>query len=254
MRLVAFCEAAADFRIASELLDRILREAGPDWVSDVLEANPEGVRTWRGDGEGQAFFDLHDLTTHVKQLGIRVPHGHFDGRPGITDAVMGRTAFAIVRALARHGEPVDAVVMIRDMDDQPERAKGLHQARIEAQSLAVFRIVLGCAHPMREAWVLCGFEPDDDDEHARLHALRQELGFAPNEQAHQLDATNDQAKRSAKRILGVLTNGDREREQRCWQATSLHTLRDRGEQTGLRAYLIELKDHVVSLVARKRRA
>lgn len=36
MRLVAFCEAAADFQIASDLVDRILREGGPDWVADVL--------------------------------------------------------------------------------------------------------------------------------------------------------------------------------------------------------------------------
>jgi hypothetical protein len=277
MRLVAFCEAAADFRTASELLDRVLRERGPDWIAAVLDTAPEGIRSWRGDGEGHAFFDLHDLTTHVKQLGIRVPHGHFDGRPGITDAVMGRTAFAIVRALARHGEPVDAVVVIRDMDDQPERAKGLHQARIEAQrqavirdmddqperakglhqarieaqSLAAFRIVLGCAHPMREAWVLCGFEPDGDEERSQLQALRQELGFSPSNHAHRLDAKDEHAKRSAKRVLRILTGGDHAREQRCWQVTSLETLHDRGEQTGLRDYLVELEDHVVSLVVRK---
>jgi hypothetical protein len=119
------------------------------------------------------------------------------------------------------------------------------------QSLAAFRIVLGCAHPMREAWVLCGFEPDGDEERSRLQVLRQELGFSPSEHSHRLDAKDEHAKRSAKRVLRILTGGDHAREQRCWQVTSLETLHDRGEQTGLRAYLIELEDHVVSLVVRK---
>lgn len=250
MRLVAFCEAAADFQIASELVDRVLREAGPDWVGDVLDTAPDGVRSWRGIGGGM-FFVLRDLTKHADDLGVRVLHGHFDGRPGAADAVMGRTVFAIVRTLVNRGDAIDAALVIRDMDDQPERQTGLGHARTEARAWATFRIVLGCARAKREAWVLCGFEPENDDEHARLNELRQELGFQPHEHAYRLDAKDEQAKRSAKRVLRQLTGDDRGREEQCWKETPLDTLRARGELTGLRDYLEELEQHLVPLITRR---
>lgn len=204
MRLVAFCEAAADFRIASDLVDRVLRHEGPDWIAGVLDTAPEAARSWRDDGHGHAFFVLRDLSKHVDSLAVRVPHGHFDGRPGAADALMGRTAFAIVRNLVKRGEAIDAALLIRDMDDRPDRQTGLGQARTEAQNWATFRIILGCARPKREAWVLGGFEPESDDERARLNELRRELGFQPHEHAHRLDAKDEQAKRNAKRVLRAL--------------------------------------------------
>lgn len=250
MKLVVFCEAVADFQIASDLVDRVLRHDGPGWVADVLDAAPDGLRSWRGDGRGNLFFDLHHLAKHVEQLAIRVPHGHFDGCPGAADAVMGRTALSIVRHLVRRGEVIDAVLVVRDMDDQPERETGLGQARTEARSWATFRIVLGCASPMREAWVLCGFDPETDEERARLEELRQELGFQPHEQAHHLDAQDEQARRSAKRVLRLLGGDDREREERCWKHTALDKLRARGVVTGLCNYLDEIRQYIVPLLRR----
>jgi hypothetical protein len=238
----------ADYRIASDLVDRVLREDGPDWVADVLDAAPDGIRSWRGDGRGNAFFDLHQLTKHVEQLAIRVPHGYFDGRPGAADAVMARTALSIVRHFVKHAEIIDAVLLVRDMDDQPERETGLGQARAEAGSWATFKIILGCANPMREAWVLCGFDPETEEERVHLEELRQELGFQPHEQAHQLDAQDEQAKRSAKRVLRLLTGDNRDREERCWKHTALDKLRARGTVTGLCSYLDEIREHLVPLV------
>ena len=157
MRLIAFCEAAADFRTAAGLLDRVLGEEGPSWIADLLGEHPDSVRTWHLDGAGRAFFDVHDLRGYVKQHAIRVPHGHFDGRPGGAGALMARTVFQIVRALNRRPdeEGIEAVVLVWDMDDQPDaRRGGLTSARTEARRWATFEIVLGCASPMREAWVL----------------------------------------------------------------------------------------------------
>lgn len=249
MRLVAFCEAPADFRIASDLIDRVLREEGSSWVLDVMDAAPDEIRSWRRDGEGREFFDIHKVRDYAREFSVRVPHGHFDGRPGAAGALMARTVFSIVRALARTGETVDGVVVIWDMDDQPKsRRDGLEQARTEARSWATFRIILGCPDPMREAWVLCGFEPDGEDEHVRLSELRQELGFSPEIAAHLLTAKDKQAKRSARRVLGQLTNADRVREESCWKETPLDTLRARGEAAGLRAYLVEIKQHLVPLL------
>jgi hypothetical protein len=248
MRLVVFCEASADFQVAADLIDRVLRHESPGWVAEVLDTAPEGIRSWRGDGQGGAFFDVHQLAKQVDQLAIRVPHGYFDGRPGAADAMMARTVFSIVRNLVKRGESIDAALLIRDMDDQPERETGIGQARTEALAWATFRIVVGCAKPLREAWVLCGFDPQTDDERARLAAVRRELGFHPHEHAHQLTAKDERAKRSAKRVLRLLTADDRDREAQCWQRVPLDVLRSRGALTGLRDYLDEVRRHLVPLV------
>lgn len=134
------------------------------------------------------------------------------------------------------------------MDDRPDRRTGLEQARTEAW--AAFPIIVGCADPKREAWVLCGFEPEGDEEHALLDDLRRELGFHPHIDAHQLDSTDEHAKRSAKRVLGLLVGDDLDREARCWQQAPLDTLRARGERTGLRAFLDELELQLIPLVMR----
>ena len=248
MQLFVFCEAPADFRIASELVDRMLRESGPAWLGDLLEVAPEAVRSWHGDSDERTFFDIHKLDAYARRLSVRVPHGHFDGRPGRAGAAMARTVFAILRKLVQNGTVVDAVLVMWDMDDRPaERRMGLEQARSEATKWAVFRIVFGCPNAMREAWVLGGFDPEGDQEEQCMKELRRELGFSPNEEAHRLDASDEQARRSAKRVLRQLTGGDHQREARCWNQTPLATLRKRGGETGLRAYLDEITQHLVPL-------
>ena len=245
MRLLVFCEAEGDFRTASGLVDRVLHEEGPTWVADLMGTHAEAIREWIGDGRGATFFDVHDLRHHEKRLGVLVPQGHFDGKPRAPDAGMARRAFAITREL-RKREAVDAVLLVRDMDHQgKERRAGLDQARTEALRWASFAIVLGWADPMREAWVLAGFEPESDDEREQLRTLREELGFHPCEAAHELGARNEQAKRSPKRVLGELTAGDPDREARCWTHTPLDRLRARGVHSGLRAFLDEVKHHLV---------
>lgn len=246
MKLVVFCEAPADFRTAAGLIDRVLREHGPQWVADMLEHHPEGIREWVGDGQGRTFFDVHRLSDYVKQHDVRVPFGHFDGKPGAADAMMARTIFWLARRMGIAERA--AIVIVRDMDDQgDERRTGLGQARDEALRWASFKIVLGCADPMREAWVLAGFGPESDEERTRLADVRKDLGFHPCENAHELGAKDEQAKRSAKRVLRVLTGDDHEREARCWTEAPLDRVRDRGEKSGLRAFLVEVKDQLLPL-------
>ena len=56
-------------------------------------------------------------------------------------------------------------------------------------------IVVGLAVVERESWVICGYEPQGNDEVARLDAERQKLGFDPRLLSHDLTACkNDQAK------------------------------------------------------------
>ncbi|HEX8698292.1 MAG TPA: hypothetical protein VF815_05615 [Myxococcaceae bacterium] len=243
-RLILFCESPADASTVQGLVERVIREEGPDWLRDLLDGPAEGaqqVLDWVPDNEGRSFFDLHGLSAQARRLGLRIPQGHFDGKPGAAGALMARTAFHVARELALAQEGPEAVLLVWDMDDQgEERRQGLEQARQEAGRLVPFVLLLGCPDPMREAWVLAGFEPETDEEHSRLVELRQELGFHPCQEAHRLDAKKEHARRSPKRVLDALTSGAREREVRCWTAAPLSVMRERGRHSGLAAFLNEV--------------
>lgn len=248
-RLIAFCESPGDFRVAADLVDRVFREEGPSWVADLIGEHPDAVRSWHPSERG-AFFDVHTLRKQAKDLGVPIPHGHFNGRPGGAGALMARTVFHIVRALNRRAsesEAIRVVVLVWDMDQQSsDRRRGLRDARDEAQTWASFQIVIGCPDPEREAWVLAGFEPIDDAERVRLENARRQLGFSPTEQAHRLVPHDD----LPKRVLHALVNGDPEREARCWRETPLDLLWERGEHSGLREYLDEVRRHILPLMTR----
>lgn len=253
--LLVFCEARADFETTAGLVERVLREEAPAWVRDLLDAGPEAasaVLAWHPDKEqheSPPFFDLHHAKDLASRLRVRIPHGHFDGEPGKPGALMARTAFLVARELARRGTPIDAVLLVWDMDDQGEdRRRGVKQGRAAVASIVPFKIVLGCPDPMREAWVLAGFDPETDDERASLAAERQRLGFCPSEEAKQLTAKDEQATHNPKRVLHELTAGDRDREARCWTAAPLETLRARGQASGLTAFLDEVAATVIPLV------
>jgi hypothetical protein len=243
VRLVAFCEAPADFRRVSGLVDLVLRETGASWVVDGLDT-PEVIRTWVPDGSGRAYFDIHKLDAeYISRLGVRTVRGHFDGRPGGAGSAMARKVFLIARALQkqRPEEPIDAVVLVWDTDEQADqRPAAVELACAQARQWNLFRIACGFPDPESEAWVLAGFDPCDDDEHKRLDELRRELRFSPVDEAVRLRDRNKGEPRDIKRVLEVLTGGDSEREQRCWTEPSLATLRQRGRDIGLAAFLDEV--------------
>ncbi len=103
-----------------------------------------------------------------------------------------------------------------------------------------------------ECWVAAGFVPRDDSERERFDALQSDLGFDPTEHADRLDARLGTAKRSAKRVLLVLSHGDAEREAWCWRDASLAELRRRGGYSGLAAFLAEVAAKVAPLLQRGR--
>ncbi len=92
---------------------------------------------------------------------------------------------------------LEAILLIRDQDDQPERRDGLEQARGHDRTGMV--IVIGLAVVERESWVISGFDPADDHEKQKLEDEKRNLGFDPRDRSHELTACkNDQAKRSPK--------------------------------------------------------
>lgn len=242
MKFAMVCEAPADREIAQVLADRVVL-AMVDWADGNLHA----LREWCDSVTADAQNWILEWTTikHLaKALNIRI-HGHFDGEPGAPDAATARRA---VFVLQKTIDP-KAVFLIRDADNHSARRKGLEQAREHFANQPV-RIVIGLAHPEREAWVLAGYVANDKREQELVAAERQNLGFDPCERSAELTAgRDDTAKRSPKRVLNVLTNGSRYREQECWNQTPLEILRKRGEANGLNEYLNEVHTDIVPLFA-----
>lgn len=238
-RFFVIHEAPADFTTATELADRVLTTE-IDWLDESLL---DSQRRWIGEDQPGEPLTWRSIPGRARELGIRV-HGHFNGEPGLADARAARRAIAYV--LQRH-EEVDAILLIRDRDDQAERRDGLDQGRALFSSRT--RVVVGLAIPERECWVLSGFEPKDEVERELLEEEIRHLGFHPCRESHQLTACkDDQAKRSPKRLHAKLIGGERDRERECWQVTALSVLAERGAENGLRDYLQEVKELLVPLI------
>lgn len=230
LKVAVVCEAEADYLTATTLAERVLCQMG-DWVSVVLENCP----LWWGLQQQATFLCWKDVLSLARARNVR-SHGHFGDEPAAPDA---HAARRVLRLLRDSYEDLDGVLLIRDDDRVTARRQGLEQARED--SLWRDRIVIGLAHCKRECWVLAGFDPVDDNEVALLESERQTLGFDPRLEAHQLTAKHDNDKRSAKRVLAVLTKRDAGREARCWETSLLNTLRQRSGNTGLADFLTQIE-------------
>lgn len=82
-----------------------------------------------------------------------------------------------------------------------------------------------------------------------LAQITTKLNFDPCEEAHRLrdDLGED---RNPKLVVRKLTGGDIIREQQCWEETDLEILRVRGANTGLREYLKEVEQRLISILDR----
>jgi hypothetical protein len=239
-RFAVVYEADADYEVVTELADRVLVESINDWLdADQLVYQ----RTWIGQTPAGQRLTWKAIPQLAREAGIRA-HGHFGGEPGLPDAAAARRA---ILYLLETFADLNAILLVRDQDDQPERRGGLEQARMHDRSGLL--IIVGVAVVEREAWVVCGFDPLDREENSRLQSERTGLGFDPREGSHELTACKDDtAKRSPKRVLRVLTGDDRGRELRCWRESSLDVLRRRGGGNGLAAYLREVRSRLAPLI------
>jgi len=243
--IAVVCEADADFRIATDLADRVCCETIKWLDSDLVET----LRTYRGESNSKPFFCWKEIPRVAKRLRIRT-HGHFRSQPGDLEAAATRRALHVCMA---SGQRPDGVILVRDSDNRP-RGEGMRQARDDFESKSGYNaIAIGVAHSKRECWVIAGFAPRTDNESARVHDLTRGatgLGFDPIAHSERLTATDESAKKSPKRILNALTSGDRQREEACWTETPLDTLRMRGQQNGLARYLAEVRDRIGPLFTR----
>jgi hypothetical protein len=241
LRVGVVCEARADCETATGLADRVLREV--EWI-DQLDSL-EQCRTWHEFEPSVHYLAWSRASDEARERRIKA-HGHFGGEPGAEDAGAARRAILVLRDAAPE---LRAILLIRDSDGVSDRRRGLEQARGQFAEIVV---VIGLAHPMRECWVLAGFEPRDDGERQRYSNARQQLGFCPCEHSERLTAKHDHDKASAKRVLGELSGRQHEREAECWRDVPLATLEARGSNNGLRDYLGELRARLMPRIASRR--
>ncbi len=238
-RFAVVYEAEADFQTATELADRVLRDS-ISWLDENLIGNQ---REWIGTSPEGCPLKWTSVKNLARETGIKA-HGHFDGHPGEPDAAAARRAILYLKAVF---SGLNAILLIRDQDNQPERRKGLEQAR--GETFGPTAIIVGLAVVERESWVVCGFCPKDELEQSRLASEVASLGFDPIHKSHTLTAfKNDRDLRSPKRVLRSLSANDSSRECECWQTTSLAVLRARGTENGLAPFLHEVREKLAPLI------
>lgn len=233
------CEGPSDLRTVCPLTDRVVIDHCSEWIDvDTIGS----YREYRGFRRTDPFLNWREvkhLARHHKAVFI----GHFDDGPLHHDAH--RTREAITLLCLRSPEPADAVILVRDGDDEfRSRRDAILHARDTTFAGAEVPVVVGVANRMRECWVLAGFVPRDD-ERERWQAERQRLGFDPCADPHKLEAADATADRSPKRVLSALAGDDHDRERECVTTHPLQVLKDRGEGTGLKAFIVELESRLV---------
>ena len=250
LEFIVIGEAVADVRIACALADRVIREEGPDWLR---EQNPDWLRTWSGlqpNSSHSTWGEIRQLSKRFPELTyLRRPNNLGDKREPPPDYAPARKAI-LLSALLRSEQFPAAIVLVRDLDHQPERMEGMERARDVEQEKIV--VLLAAPNPKRETWVLNGFICQNEHEQAELESIRHEIKFDPCREAERLRYSSQtaRAERNPKEILQRLAGGNREREEKCWTETPLAQLRERGLKTNLSAYLWEIQEKLLPLFSR----
>ncbi len=242
MDIVVIVEGPEDARTACDLADQVIVEDGPHWLTPHTR---DSMRTWTGLQPDTDFTQWVEIKELAQDRGVRNLGFPKSGESGGADLAQARKAI-ILHALTRAEDDAPALLLIRDTDAERQSRQDLGQARRQPETPDWLTVVIGVAHPKREAWVLNGFDPENADEETRLDDLKQEIGCDPRTEAHTLTASSTGAPKNAKRVLDELVNSD-QREQRCWMNADLSRLRTRGQETGLTDYLEEVKNRLLPL-------
>lgn len=235
-RFVVIGEAVADRTTARELADRVLID-NISWLKNDPELL-EQQRSWVEQLPDCTSLTWKDMASVANKLRV-YRHGPFNGRHGAPDAAAGLKAITVILRMLG---TVDAIVLIRDADKQPERLQGLAQAK-DIFKNEIKEIVLAVADPKRESWIVVGFEPKNSVEKLKIETVRKRIDFDPRLRSHELTG-----KRDAKQVLSDLTDDNWEREQACWRETPLDILRQHGSENGLNNFLTEVETLLVPLI------
>lgn len=225
-----------------------------EWLRDCLDAQ----RRWVGitAPDTQEYLDWHQVTTYARQLKIRY-HGKFDGSDA-PDAIMVRNA---LRILAYQDDRPHVIVLLRDMDQYPERASGMRAAlqSMRTDSLELpFLVVMACAQPEIEAWHLLAYdesigETTQQQQQIQQHReeLRRMVGFCPIENTDRLTAKSPTDPKDTKRILELveqfLQNLQKDLQDfwRNLDDQKCELLKKRGQLNGMSHFIDDIEKHIV---------
>ncbi len=223
---VVICESAFDSQVTTTLADRVILSS-VDWSDGVLDH----LREWRGLAS-DAFSTWSDVKRIAKSNGVRV-HGKFGQRKAAGEAAQARKALRLAENMN-----ADAVLLHRDTDSY-DRRTAYEDARLATQ----VPVCLAIAAPEIEAWVLHGFLPRDRAERSRISAQKHALGFDVTLKPHRPSPGRTHTRdgkpivSSTKNVLDALDHRSFERRRQCFEDCSLEVLHDRGQETGLTAFL-----------------
>jgi hypothetical protein len=254
IEFIVIVESGADARTATKLAELVLQEKF-DWLDDDILQH---CFQWTGLEEGTEFSCWRDITkiidnakSQIKYKPSRFIGHHSKSVPLKADGAASIKVLNLVRFLQRIRQ-IKAVIFIRDLDNQPERKEGIEQARSEhINKTPKLEIVIGAADPKREAWVLNGFIPSNQQEKQIIEEIKNKLSFDPSIESHRLRATSEKEPeriRNVKVVVEQLTGNDMEREKQCWEETNLKHLRERGVDTGLTDYIQEVEQRLAAIL------
>jgi hypothetical protein len=226
IEFIVIVESPADAQTATKLAERVLLEK-IDWLEPELLPS---LFRWSGLDEGtdhSCWKDTKDIIDRAKQSGIRIPRYIGHGKTGPLGADGAAADRILTLTHRKKNRQIKAVLFIRDLDNQPDRRQGLKQAR-----------------------VLNGFIPANPAEEKILASIKKQLSFDPCAEAHRLRSTSGEKPdriRNPKVVVKQLTDGNINREQQCWEESTLEHLLATGKQTGLSDYLQEIEQRLVPL-------
>jgi hypothetical protein len=232
-RVVLVCEGVSDPPVAVALAKRVLLEH-IDWLDGVPDAMP----VFQGLRENDDFLKWASVKGEYDNAGedFRRRRRGFHGQ-GLSRTPDAENAERAIRLIRFYVPNAAAVVFVRDTDNSGERKQGLEMIRKNYSS--AISISVGIANPKIEAWILAGFEPDEE-EIRRVNEFHQTHGVHPIKDSHRLRAADNADVRNAKNVVAHLMS-DYPRRAKCWEDTSFEVLRRHGQENGLSDFLDELE-------------
>ena len=253
IEFIVIVESSADARTATKLAERVLVEK-IDWLdAEMLQHHFQ----WSGleaGTENSCRKNINHIIEREKESGFQPQRFLRRNKKGQkTLQPDGANTIKILNLVShlQKTRQIKAVLLIRDLDNQPQRREGIDQARSEhINRPPKLEIIIGTPNRMREAWVLNGFIPSDREEEQILKEITTQLTFNPCEESHRLrnSLTEPDRLRNPKVVVEKLTGGKMEREQQCWEETSLEYLREKGDRTGLTAYIKEIEERLIPII------
>jgi hypothetical protein len=249
IEFVVIVESSADARTATKLADRVLVE-NIDWLEPEMLQH---LFQWSGleeNTEHSCWKNISHIIEREKESGFQPPR--FLRRANPRQKTLqpdGANTIKILNLVSylQKKRNIKALLLIRDLDNQRERREGIEQARSEhINRQPKLEIIIGTADRMREAWVLNGFFRSIQEVERILQEITTQLTFNPCQESHRLRSTD--RLRNPKVVVEKLTGGRMQREQQCWEETSLEHLRKNGVHTGLTAYIDEIEERLIPII------